>query len=115
MSAEARRELPEPIALADGGRSVEVLFASGVLFRFPMMLLPDILRTIGSSSISLKMKRAGVNIRLGSGSGREACVDSCSDRLTSKEFRQERTSRLLHVPAEETRVEHKEQKERAHR
>ena len=43
MSAEARSECPEPTALEEGGRKVEVLLASGVLFLFPMTWLPDIL------------------------------------------------------------------------
>ena len=43
MSAEARSELPEPMARDDGGRSDEAPPASGVLLRFPMMWLPDIL------------------------------------------------------------------------
>lgn len=36
MSAEARSELPDPMARDDGGRSDDALLASGVLFRFPM-------------------------------------------------------------------------------
>lgn len=35
MSADARREWPEPTALDDGGRSDEVVLASGVLLRLP--------------------------------------------------------------------------------
>jgi len=46
MSAEARRECPDPTALEDGGRKVEVLLASGVLFLFPMTWFPDMLSII---------------------------------------------------------------------
>lgn len=55
MSAEARRELPAPIVLEDGGLRAEGALASGVLFRFPIAWLPDMLSIIqeeaGSSRV----------------------------------------------------------------
>ena len=36
MSAEARRALPEPTALDDGGRNDDAELTSGVLLRLPM-------------------------------------------------------------------------------
>jgi hypothetical protein len=37
ISAEALKEWPEPIALEEGGLNDEVVLASGVLFRFPII------------------------------------------------------------------------------
>jgi hypothetical protein len=46
MSAEARKECPEPTALEEGGRNEDVVFASGVLLRFPILWFPDMLSII---------------------------------------------------------------------
>ena len=93
MSAEARRELPAPTALDDGGRNDEALLASGVLLRFPMTWFPDMLSIIHQCSKSGKKMdrplcaREGFEIRdvamRGIGKTRPY---SCSDLLTSKEF-----------------------------